>query len=81
MRAGPGGLARPPRWKVWIAGREISEDPDRELANVRLSRIGFTFQSYNLLPVLTAEEDAEFTMSATEEAIRRRTAMKVLTNR
>lgn len=48
MRAGLGGLARPSRWKVWIAGREISELPDRELANVRLSRIGFTFQSYNV---------------------------------
>ena len=39
---------------MWIAGREISELPDRELAKVRLSRIGFVFQSYNLLPVLTA---------------------------
>ena len=47
---------------MWIAGREISELPDRELAKVRLSRIGFVFQSYNLLPVLTAEENAEFTM-------------------
>ena len=57
-----GGLTRPSRGKVWIAGREISELPDRELAKVRLSRIGFVFQSYNLLPVLTAEENAEFTM-------------------
>ena len=57
-----GGLTRPSRGKVWIAGREISELPDRELANVRLSRIGFVFQSYNLLPVLTAAENAEFTM-------------------
>ena len=47
---------------MWIDGREISELPDRELAKVRLSRIGFVFQSYNLLPVLTAEENAEFTM-------------------
>ena len=57
-----GGLTRPSRGKVWIDGREISELPDRELANVRLSRIGFVFQSYNLLPVLTAAENAEFTM-------------------
>ena len=57
-----GGLTRPSRGKVWIAGREISDLPDRELAKVRLSRIGFVFQSYNLLPVLTAEENAEFTM-------------------
>ena len=57
-----GGLTRPSRGKVWIAGREITELPDRELAKVRLSRIGFVFQSYNLLPVLTASENAEFTM-------------------
>ncbi len=57
-----GGLTRPTRGTVWIEGREISELPDKELANVRLSRIGFVFQSYNLLPVLTAAENAEFTM-------------------
>ena len=57
-----GGLTRPSRGKVWIADREISELPDSELARVRLSRIGFVFQSYNLLPVLTASENAEFTM-------------------
>ncbi|MYB98272.1 MAG: ABC transporter ATP-binding protein [Gemmatimonadetes bacterium] len=57
-----GGLTRPSTGKVWIGGREISELPDRELAKVRLSRIGFVFQSYNLLPVLTAAENAEFTM-------------------
>ncbi len=57
-----GGLTRPSKGKVWIGGREISGLPDRELAKVRLSRIGFVFQSYNLLPVLTAAENAEFTM-------------------
>lgn len=57
-----GGLTRPSRGKVWIEGREISALPDRALAQVRLSRIGFVFQSYNLLPVLTALENAEFTL-------------------
>jgi len=57
-----GGLTRPSRGKVWIEGREISALPDRALAKVRLSRIGFVFQSYNLLPVLTALENAEFTL-------------------
>jgi len=57
-----GGLTRPSRGKVWIEGREISALPDRALAQVRLSRIGFVFQSYNLLPVLTARENAEFTL-------------------
>ena len=57
-----GGLTRPSRGKVWVEGREISALPDRTLAQVRLSRIGFVFQSYNLLPVLTALENAEFTL-------------------
>ena len=57
-----GGLTRPSRGKVWIEGREISALPDKALAQVRLSRIGFVFQSYNLLPVLTALENAEFTL-------------------
>ena len=57
-----GGLTRPSRGKVWIEGREISALPDKALAKVRLSRIGFVFQSYNLLPVLTALENAEFTL-------------------
>ena len=57
-----GGLTRPSRGKVWLEGREISALPDRALSQVRLSRIGFVFQSYNLLPVLTALENAEFTL-------------------
>ena len=57
-----GGLTRPTRGKVWVEGREISALPDRELAALRLARIGFVFQSYNLLPVLSALENAEFTL-------------------
>ena len=47
---------------MWIEGRELSALADREIAQVRLSRIGFVFQSYNLLPVLSALENAEFTL-------------------
>ena len=57
-----GGLTRPTRGRVWIEGRELSALADREIAQVRLSRIGFVFQSYNLLPVLSALENAEFTL-------------------
>ena len=57
-----GGLTRPTRGKVWVNGLELSTLPDRELAAVRLERIGFVFQSYNLLPMLTALENAEFTL-------------------
>ena len=57
-----GGLTRPTRGKVWIEGEEISALSDRRLAAVRMHRIGFVFQSYNLLPVLSALENAEFTL-------------------
>ncbi len=57
-----GGLTRATRGRIRIEDREITELPDRELARVRMHRIGFIFQSYNLLPVLTARENAEFTL-------------------
>ena len=57
-----GGLTRPTRGRVWIDGRELSYMPERKLARLRLERIGFVFQAYNLLPVLTALENAEFSL-------------------
>ena len=57
-----GGLTRPSRGQIWIGDREITEMSDKDLAQLRLERIGFVFQSYNLLPVLTALENAEFTL-------------------
>ena len=57
-----GGLTRPSRGGIWIGDREITEMSDKALAQLRLERIGFVFQSYNLLPVLTALENAEFTL-------------------
>ena len=57
-----GGLTSPTEGTVRIGGQEITALSDRELARVRLRRIGFVFQSYNLLPMLTAQENAEFTL-------------------
>jgi putative ABC transport system ATP-binding protein len=57
-----GGLTRPTRGEVWIAGHELSRLPDKALARLRLESIGFVFQAYNLLPVLTALENAEFSL-------------------
>jgi putative ABC transport system ATP-binding protein len=57
-----GGLTRPTRGKVWVGGEELSALKGRKLAALRLERIGFVFQAYNLLPVLTALENAEFTL-------------------
>lgn len=57
-----GGLTRPSGGRIWVGGEEITDLPDRELSRMRLEHIGFVFQAYNLLPVLTALENAEFTL-------------------
>ena len=57
-----GGLTRPSRGKVWVAGREVSGMSNQALARLRLNEVGFVFQAYNLLPVLSAFENAEFPM-------------------
>ena len=57
-----GGLTRPTKGRVWVAGHEVSRMSTRDLARLRLKEVGFVFQAYNLLPVLTALENAEFPM-------------------
>ena len=57
-----GGLTRPTRGQVQVAGRDVSEMSNQDLARLRLEEVGFIFQAYNLLPVLTALENAEFPM-------------------
>src|SRR5439155_22393429 len=51
------GLDRPTEGKVWIAGTEITSLNDNQLTKLRRSHIGFVFQFFNLLPMLTAEEN------------------------
>ncbi|MFM2207832.1 MAG: hypothetical protein RL213_1807 [Bacteroidota bacterium] len=55
-----GGLDRPTAGKVIINGIDITSLSERELVDFRLNNIGFVFQSYNLIPVLTAKENIEF---------------------
>jgi putative ABC transport system ATP-binding protein len=57
-----GGLDRADTGEVYVAGQDLRLLSLGELARLRLNRIGFVFQSYNLLPVLTALENAEFTL-------------------
>jgi putative ABC transport system ATP-binding protein len=49
------GLDRPTSGEVWLAGQELSGLSETSLTVLRRNRIGFVFQSYNLLPSLTAE--------------------------
>jgi len=57
-----GGLDRPDSGEVWVAGKRIDTLSKGQLANMRLHQIGFVFQAYNLIPVLTARENVEFVM-------------------
>ena len=57
-----GGLTRPTRGEIWVAGQELGALSNRNLAQLRLEQVGFVFQAYNLLPVLSALENAEFPM-------------------
>ncbi len=75
-----GGLDRPDSGEVYIAGRRIDNLSKGELAELRLRQIGFVFQAFNLIPVLTARENVEFVMQVqgVPAAERRRLAREIL---
>jgi putative ABC transport system ATP-binding protein len=56
------GLDVPTDGQVWLAGKELSAMSGRELSDFRRDHIGFIFQAYNLIPVLTVEENVEYIM-------------------
>jgi putative ABC transport system ATP-binding protein len=57
------GLDRPTTGTVWIDGTNITELNDTELTKLRRTHIGFIFQFFNLLPMLTAEENVLLPLS------------------
>jgi len=57
-----GGLDEPTSGKVYLGNTELGSLNKNQLAEFRLRKIGFVFQAYNLIPVLTAEENVEFVM-------------------
>ena len=57
-----GGLDRPTKGEVLVNGQDMSKLSENQLIDFRKNNIGFVFQSYNLIPVLTAEENVEFVM-------------------
>lgn len=68
-----GGLDRPTRGTVAIGGERVDQLSDRQLAAWRARHIGFVFQLYNLMPVLTAERNVELPLLLTHlDAARRR---------
>ena len=57
-----GGLDRPTGGEIYVDGNRVDQMEKGALAELRLRRIGFVFQAYNLIPVLTARENVEFVM-------------------
>jgi putative ABC transport system ATP-binding protein len=57
-----GGLDKPSEGEIIIGNEKISELSPSRLIDFRLHNIGFVFQAYNLIPVLTAKENVEFIM-------------------
>jgi putative ABC transport system ATP-binding protein len=57
-----GGIDIPTNGNVFINGRNVTKLSDKEMTKFRRDNIGFVFQQYNLLPVLTAKENVEFVM-------------------
>ena len=57
-----GALDKPTSGSVVLEGKDLSTLDRKELSEIRRDRIGFVFQAYNLLPVLTAYENAEIVM-------------------
>ncbi len=57
-----GGLDTPTQGSVKVGGTEIGKLKEKALTEFRLKNIGFVFQSFNLIPVLTAKENVEFIM-------------------
>jgi putative ABC transport system ATP-binding protein len=78
-----GGLDRPDEGDVVVDGVELNALSQTALSDLRLNRMGFVFQSYNLIPVLSARENVEFIMqlqgvSSAERAERARSSLRAL---
>ena len=57
-----GGLDKPTRGKIFLDNEEITDLTQSKLATMRLNKIGFVFQAYNIIPVLSARENVEYVM-------------------
>ena len=75
-----GGLDAVDSGRILMDGHSLEKMSQAELADLRLKRIGFVFQAYNLVPVLSAEENVEFVMllQGVEETERKERARSIL---
>jgi putative ABC transport system ATP-binding protein len=74
------GLDRPSTGKVWVDKQDVTNLSRAQASRLRLNSIGFVFQAYNLIPVLTAYENAEYVLmlQGVPAAIRREKVMALL---
>jgi len=78
-----GGIDRPDAGEIHVAGRRIDCLPEGELAKWRAATVGFVFQFYNLMPMLTAAQNVELPLLITRlNALQRRqhveTALRIV---
>jgi putative ABC transport system ATP-binding protein len=66
------GIDRPTRGSIMVAGKQISTMNETKLADWRSRHVGFIFQLYNLIPVLTAEENVELPLLLTKLSKKKR---------
>lgn len=72
-----GGLDSPTKGEVFVNSTNMTEIPSKKLIDFRLHNIGFVFQSYNLIPVLTAKENVEFIMQLQKRPKKEREARAI----
>lgn len=58
-----GGLDKPTQGKIFVDGVDITSLNEKDLADYRLKKVGFVFQLYNLIPILTALENVEIPLA------------------
>lgn len=75
-----GGLDVPTRGELCLDGQRFSSMNSAQLSNLRLNQLGFVFQAYNLIPVLSAYENAEYVLllQGVPAATRKKRVMEVL---
>lgn len=75
-----GGMDTPTSGRVTVSGKEVSSMSKTERSDLRRDHVGFIFQSYNLIPVLTAQENTEFVLllQGKSEAERNQRAREIL---
>jgi putative ABC transport system ATP-binding protein len=75
-----GCIDKPSQGKIFLNGQDVTTLRDKDLTEFRAAHIGFIFQSFNLVPVLSAVENVEFALLKTDQsrADRRAAALQIL---